>query len=167
MAKHAERLLKEFRTEADRNMGDPVYGPLWQRAFEIAVKVAAVLSLGDGYKIEKVHAVWAVGTVRWCNEQMQKLLVENMADSEFDASVKKTYKYIKEARKYTNDQRFVLYTKKGLMPDAKLLKLMKCKPKDLREYTATLKARGDIETNKVKSKNGNKEIVVHSLTGEN
>lgn len=112
------------------------------RSVEIALRVALILALGSGrwdsLTIEEREAEWAVSYVRYYSNQLVRSAKDRISDSEFDKKSKEVLVAISQARKYANDSQHRLALFAGLMPRAKLCKLMKMKKRDLNEYIDTL-----------------------------
>ncbi len=114
------------------------------RSVEIAMRIALVLALGtgrwDSLTVEEREAEWAVAYVRYYSMQLVRSAKDRITNSEDEKKLKEVLVAISQPRRYVNDSQFRAPLFAGLMPRAKLCKLMKMKVRDLNFYIDTLVA---------------------------
>ena len=115
----------------NRRRKDNEFANLWARAEEQMVRVAGVLAIGDGGTITRDHIAWAHAYVAWSIQSFANLLGTDLAETVFEKNIKKAESFILNARHYAGDSQFGAICKKGVMPQSKLLKLMKLPARDL------------------------------------
>lgn len=103
---------------------------LWQRYREQMIRVAGVLAVGDGGIITKRHVEWAHGFVDWSVRGFNRKLSAQFGGSQFAKLVNKTLDIVSNAKKYSGDKRYGKACALGIMPAAKLGKLLCIQPKD-------------------------------------
>ena len=121
-------------------------GALWARAEEQARRVAGVIACGDGGTVKLAHAQWAVAYVTWCLRNVTREIQHGMAETIFGQRALKVLKFIREVRTYSGDLAYSNFTKRGLMPRGKLLKLARLSTRELEEVIEHLVATGEIKS---------------------
>lgn len=132
--KAAEDALNDFDDLCDQKH-EGEFGAIWNRAHENTIRVAGVIAVGIGGQpnVTLEIAQWAINFVTWCTHNMIRHLEENLSGSQFESDAKKALKIISNPDKYANDKKYGEYCRAGVMPRAKILKLMKCKGRYLEE----------------------------------
>jgi Protein of unknown function (DUF3987) len=120
--------------------------PLWSRGLENALKVAGVIAVG----VDCMHpvitdkiALLAQNLIAHCLTSLSGALEVEMSETDFDKQCKRAAAFIRDARRYSTDQRFGKWCKRGLMPRGKLTKLMALKPRELDEVMDYLGETGE------------------------
>jgi hypothetical protein len=133
--------------------------PLWARAPENAMKIAGILAVG----IDDVRPVvddklmqFAIDLINHCVTDLSGDLAADMGKSDFSKLADKALGYIVNARDYSDDQRYGDFTSQGYMPKAKFNKLMRVKPREVKEVVDYLLDSGQIQVVKSDLKGGTK-----------
>ena len=135
----AELLFVEFYEKHQT-----VAGALWARAEEQARRVAGVIASGDGGVVKLAHAQWAIAYVSWCLRNVTREIQHGMAETVFGQRVLMVLKLIREVRSYSGDKAYSRFTKRGLMPHGKLLKLSRLSTRELSDVIEHLCETGEI-----------------------
>lgn len=121
------------------------FANLWNRAEEMTIRIAGLVSLGDGGIIKQVHVQWAWRYVTASINAFVERLEQELTENPFQEQVVKAKKFIRMAKNYKDDKQFGKYCERGYMPKGKLTKLLKVKSKEVNEIVNFL-----LETQEIK-----------------
>ena len=147
----AEALLHAIAIKEIERIKDRAYGGLWARWRENVIKIAGILAVGvkSTKPVITLDIVnWANDFITWCIESLVVDLDDHMADSPFEAIMKKVLRIIKKAPSYakaarTDAERTMLM--KGYISRGTLLRLAHMSSKELASVIETLLEQGSIE----------------------
>jgi hypothetical protein len=116
-------LLLSFRSEADDKRAEGgLVAPLWARAYENALRVAGVVTLGASDPKQPVmtieHAQWAITFIRWAMENSISLM-DNVSDNEVERFSKAIEKFAHEVIK-NPDKKFDKHNRDGHVPKSQI-----------------------------------------------
>jgi hypothetical protein len=159
-------LLMGFRNAADDSRAEGgLNAPLWARAYENALRVASVVTIGDSDLKHPVmtfeHARWAITFIRWAIGNSISLM-DNVSDNEVERTSKKIENFVHEVIKNPAPE-FKEHNLKGRVPKSQIIRRFRTvRSPELDQHLKTLCAAGLLSSEEIKTA-GRSTIVFRPL----
>lgn len=131
-----EEELNDLKTAHEADGLDVLLGRTYEKSLRLAMIAAKATHPAENI-VKPDDLQWAIRYVRHYDLQLLESVRTKRTRNEVDAELQRLLRYVSAARKYVDDKKYSVILAKGLMPHAKLLKLMKVDSKTLRNLTET------------------------------
>jgi Bifunctional DNA primase/polymerase, N-terminal len=132
-----ERKLNGWKDKFEHEGVDVLLGRTLEKSLRLAM-IACKAERAQNTVITPQHLKWAIEYVQYYDSRLLDAVTRSRTVSQFDEQLQRMLGYIQKVRKLTSaaDGQSALMAQ-GFMPRSKLLKLMKCKAKELDELVDT------------------------------
>lgn len=136
LLKPFEEELNDLKTAHEPDGLDVLLGRTYEKSLRLAMIAAKATHPGENVvRVDDLQ--WAIAYVRHYDLQLLESVRTKRTRGEIDAQLQRMTRYVGAARKYVDDKKYAVILAKGLMPHAKLLKLMKIDSKSMRNLVDT------------------------------
>jgi hypothetical protein len=136
LLKPFEEELNDLKSAHEADGLDVLLGRTYEKSLRLAM-IAAKATHPEENIVRAKDLQWAIAYVRHYDLQLLESVRTKRTRNEVDAEIKRMITYVSKAKNYTTDRKFARLLSQGLMPHAKLLKLMAVDSRTFRSLVET------------------------------